>query len=437
MKRLAQLLSKQIATLNTQGPSTKKSQDMVGESDEVHCQPHSIDPAGDVANKNIVELEREDVRAEGCDYSERNPVSESETLGKDECFGQNSDVNCEKFIRTETSDAHNIQQRDVKDLLQGGNSLVTKKSEPSKKCRNKEELSSHRHKRKHHRHNRKHSHSKAKGAEFEGERVSYLVRQCEAEAAPPADVNGEQSSVQEDDYVLRKLFKKSGIQTAMRHDTIMEGGYADYALVEGEARRVAKEAVQALKESRRQCWQADSGVPSWTGQSGALRSPNISAAQVRFRFGKKKTGFGSSVSAPESKGKSGTQNGSNDQPMTSSELLSRMRARNRLLEPVATHETEHTQEGVQERNPENSIPSPSPVSAREEHIELLTDIRNFVAFGASVIGRASTQEILSHFTERLPSGSSPLFKFMLSEVCEFHRMPSGEGVWRLCSEFRW
>jgi hypothetical protein len=183
---------------------------MVGESDEVHCQPHSIDPAGDVANKNIVELEREDVRAEGCDYSERNPVSESETLGKDECFGQNSDVNCEKFIRTETSDAHNIQQRDVKDLLQGGNSLVTKKSEPSKKCRNKEELSSHRHKRKHHRHNRKHSHSKAKGAEFEGERVSYLVRQCEAEAAPPADVNGEQSSVQEDDYVLRKLFKKSG-----------------------------------------------------------------------------------------------------------------------------------------------------------------------------------------------------------------------------------
>jgi DNA excision repair protein ERCC-6 len=72
-----------------------------------------------------------------------------------------------------------------------------------------------------------------------------------------------------------------GIQTAMRHDTIMEGGYADYALVEGEAKRVAKEAVQALKESRRQCWRAGMGVPSWTGQSGALRSPSISAAGVR------------------------------------------------------------------------------------------------------------------------------------------------------------
>lgn len=61
----------------------------------------------------------------------------------------------------------------------------------------------------------------------------------------------------------------------------MEGGHADYMLVEGEARRVAKEAVQALKESRRQCWQADSGVPSWTGQSGALHLHNTSASQVR------------------------------------------------------------------------------------------------------------------------------------------------------------
>ena len=123
--------------------------------------------------------------------------------------------------------------------------------------------------------------------------------------------------------------------------------------------------------------------------------------------------------------------------MTSSELLSRMHARNRLLEPVAAQETERTQEEVQEHNPENSIPTTSSVAAREEHIELLTDIRNYVAFGASVNGRASTREILSEFTERLPSGSSPLFKFMLNEVCEFHRMPSGEGVWRLRNEFRW
>ena len=186
------------------GQSTKKRQDMVGESDELQCHPHSIDPAGNVADKNIIEFEGKNVSVEGCDSCERNAVSESGTVGEVECFGQNSDVNCEK------SGEHRIQHRDVKDLLQSGSSLVAKKSELGKKCHNKEAVSSHRHKRKRHHHSRKHLHSKARGAIFEGERVSYLVGQCEAEAANPADVNGEQSSVQEDDYVLRKLFKKSG-----------------------------------------------------------------------------------------------------------------------------------------------------------------------------------------------------------------------------------
>jgi len=95
------------------------------------------------------------------------------------------------------------------------------------------------------------------------------------------------------------------------------------------------------------------------------------------------------------------------------------------------------QDGLQEDNPANNIPAPAPVPAQEKHIELLTDIRNFVAFGGPVDGRASTLEIVAEFSERLPPGSSPLFKFMLSEVCEFHRMPSGEGVWKLCGDFRW
>jgi hypothetical protein len=156
------------------------------------------------------ELKREDKTVEGCDSSETKLVSESETVGKDECFEQNSGVKCDKVIRTETSDEYNIQQTDVKELLQSGNSLVTKKSELSRKCHSKEAVSSHQHKRKHHRHSRKHLHSETTGAVFEGERVSYLVGQCEAETAHSTDTNGEQRSVQEDDYVLRKLFKKSG-----------------------------------------------------------------------------------------------------------------------------------------------------------------------------------------------------------------------------------
>ena len=62
-----------------------------------------------------------------------------------------------------------------------------------------------------------------------------------------------------------------GIKTAMQHDKVMESGHADYALVEGEAKRVAQEAVKAMKASRQHCWTPMSGQPTWTGASGTLR----------------------------------------------------------------------------------------------------------------------------------------------------------------------
>ncbi len=61
-----------------------------------------------------------------------------------------------------------------------------------------------------------------------------------------------------------------GVHSAMQHDTIMQSAQPDYALVEGEAARVAKEAARALRRSRTQCHRAGSGIPNWTGQSGAV-----------------------------------------------------------------------------------------------------------------------------------------------------------------------
>ena len=60
----------------------------------------------------------------------------------------------------------------------------------------------------------------------------------------------------------------TGIQGVMKHDKIMESGRPDYALVEAEATKVAKEAVAALRRSRAMCMPASSGVPTWTGQHG-------------------------------------------------------------------------------------------------------------------------------------------------------------------------
>jgi hypothetical protein len=51
----------------------------------------------------------------------------------------------------------------------------------------------------------------------------------------------------------------------------MDGGGADVALIEREARHVAQEAITRLKESQRRCFNASAGIPSWTGASGHIR----------------------------------------------------------------------------------------------------------------------------------------------------------------------
>lgn len=82
--------------------------------------------------------------------------------------------------------------------------------------------------------------------------------------APPNPEETEKGSG--DDYVLSRLFKKSGVHSALKHDVIMNGdGGADFALIDAEAERVAKEAVQRLRDSQRACFRAHDGIPTWTG----------------------------------------------------------------------------------------------------------------------------------------------------------------------------
>ena len=140
-----------------------------------------------------------------------------------------------------------------------------------------------------------------KGAKFEGERVRMLVKKRKYQApAVPADqqeqdpaasknqvifCQDEKSAVYplfktyitifsfkscnffliKDNYVLAKLFKKSGVHSAVQHDVIMDTATADYAIIESEAKRAADEAMAALRASRAHCQRAESGIPNWTG----------------------------------------------------------------------------------------------------------------------------------------------------------------------------
>ena len=100
--------------------------------------------------------------------------------------------------------------------------------------------------------------------------------------------------------------------------------------------------------------------------------------------------------------------------MTSDQLLSRMRARNSL----------NLGEG-----------SAGSSEGMTPNIELITDMRNYLAFTAHVSGQATTQEIIDHFKPRVPQQTAATFRAMLRQVCDFTKT-TGVGIWVLKPEYR-
>ncbi|NWU97122.1 ERCC6 protein, partial [Upupa epops] len=280
-----------------------------------------------------------------------------------------------------------------------------------------------------------------KDARFEGERIPHLVKKKQYKWENSKE--NEEDAKKSDDYVLEKLFKKSGVHSVMKHDAIMEASTADHVLVEAEANRVAQNALRALKISRQRCLGAASGVPTWTGTSGLSGAPPA----VKSRFGQKRNSkllSSPSVCASPEKFKDAettkkenlkkcTSNGhfdgkpgeSSSSALDSSSLLANMRARNHLILP------QYTVNGGDENH--QQVAALDPISA--EYDELLVDMRNFIAFQARVDGEASTRELLQEFESKLSAQQSCVFRDLLRNLCTFHRRPNGEGVWRLKPEF--
>ena len=225
--------------------------------------------------------------------------------------------------------------------------------------------------------------------------------------APVQDTMEQQKVAEsQDDYVLGKLFSKSGVIGGIQHDSIMDDRTSDYAIVESEATEKARRAVAAMKASRQECLRAETGVPNWTGHNGGMKKP---------KFGAKK------------KGKPGVS-------MSSTDLLALMKNRNSLVSSVPAD----TEEESDLFRPDHQAPGthqrpsgPDPAS-----VELLADIRNFIAFQARADGEASTAELVAKFQRSLPSQQSPLFKAFLQQICDFRREQDGRGMWSLKSDFR-
>lgn len=306
--------------------------------------------------------------------------------------------------------------------------------------------------------------SKKKGKKFEGERIEFLVKKRKYRKTEEEEKEEQELSKSQDQYVLEKLFRKSGIHGALSHDAIMNSNDADYLLVEGEAERVAKEALKAVRASRSRCFrpqpigdtvpsstkrtprfgkrrsQVFDEIPSAKGSKNKNESrkenkvPMFSGEFVEKLDEKKNTGTIKEDDGHKSAIPLSDQGEGSSGILSSSQLLSRMRQRNR---GIALDSEDEDGESYNPDYPSTAtIDEESLEPEVQENIDLLADIRNFVAFQAEVDGQASTQEILGRFKERLPPSQTPFFKALLTQICDFHRESSGKGIWSLKGEFR-
>ncbi|KAK7076758.1 DNA excision repair protein ERCC-6 [Halocaridina rubra] len=303
-------------------------------------------------------------------------------------------------------------------------------------------------------HREKRSHKR--GRKLDGERIDYLVKKHAYQKSAAEEEAERENAKSQDEYVLSKLFQKSGVHTALSHDSILSNSDPDYLLMEGEAERVAKEALKAVRASRTRItrpWdssRADCDIKKKKPKFGNKKnkmftdSPNreiniekdVKSVDKKVRMFNGGIDEDSDVESegvflPKKKPGSDTSGG-----MSSAQLLSRMYQRNKTVGSLELDEA-GSDSGYDPDYPSTATLAEEVVDPdMQENIDLLADIRNFVAFQAEVDGSASTQEIINRFKSRLPPQQTPFFKALLTQICDFHRKPTGEGIWSLKGEFR-
>lgn len=242
--------------------------------------------------------------------------------------------------------------------------------------------------------------------------IRYLVKQKTYKTG--TTTNDHDSQKQEDDYILKRLFKNSNVCSALKHDKIESDSGADFKIVEKEAEKVARDAIRALKESRRMCLDSRSGIPNWTGSNGYVADKPRLVPKNKGRLNQLPTNRASS-----SKSSDGS-------------LLDSIRQRNQSNPLAVARDTfgalGDSDEEERDRDYEGR--------ARDTGADEMADkIREFVMFKSANGGEAQTDEMLDFFKSNYPPDKTAIFKALLYKICEFQRRGT-KGFWTIRSEFR-
>jgi DNA excision repair protein ERCC-6 len=189
------------------------------------------------------------------------------------------------------------------------------------------------------------------------------------------------TSEKEDDNsrILSELFSTTGVHSALKHDDIVGASRPEALIVEKEAGRVAQEAANALRLSRKRVRQNQVFEPTWTGKQGRAGAPQ------RPRFGMK----------PSSEVQ--------EAPKTMSSMI----LNNLKQGPLSEDTTSNAQ-------------------------DVLEKIRNYL--GRHSDSKAYSADLVAEFESFIASRGMPLFRKLLKQIADFTK-EDDQGYWKLKDDF--
>lgn len=215
--------------------------------------------------------------------------------------------------------------------------------------------------------------------------------------------DGEKQS-SKDDRMLSSIFARTGVQSALEHDAIINGKKvvrADPEIIAREAKRVAAEAARELRKAGDIARTIPAGVPTWTGQLGTSGRPD-EPMPTRGRGG---IGAGRGRGGP-----------------SSASVLANLQSRQvGMGSPLASSSRSNTLgRGPQQEQPQGR--------------DFLLLIRDYLlTHGGSVY----TQMLIDHFNRfcGTPQRTAE-FKEMLKTIAELKQGGRGRGRWVLREEYK-
>ncbi|XP_077226568.1 chromatin remodeling 8 isoform X1 [Tasmannia lanceolata] len=236
--------------------------------------------------------------------------------------------------------------------------------------------------------------------------------------------------------ILKSLFDAHGIHSAMNHDAIVNLNDGETMRLEEQASQVAKRAVEALRESRMLRSRDNISVPTWTGRSGAAGAPS----SVRRKFGStvnsqllrtSKPSEGSNGSGP-SKPNGFAAGASMGKALSSAELLARIRETQGRADSDGLEHQFGLASGSNQRAPTPSGSGTSKTGPNFVQPEVLID--QLCIFMQLQGGNTSSNAIVQHFKDKIPSKDLPLFKDLLKEIAVLEKKQGG-STWVLKPEY--